>query len=185
MTTEQVLQEISDVMKQNTECKRNSNEALTHATNVIRNMAKSAKDYEQRLKEEYERGVNDGFVACKQLACCVGEGGLPLNVIEDFFDMRSLSEITAKYSPIEIVQKLKVCEEVESQVEDELNIGDVVRLIYENDHCASLAYEGIYVGGDETVNWLLMSGSHAPTWFHKTKYSIVKTGKHVDLFKEV
>lgn len=171
MGTENTLKEISDAIKLNNESKRTTNEALSHAGNVIRNL-------EKKLKEEYERGTKDAWDLACDICCSTAFGGLSAKQLEIVFGLSNTSDVMDQYS----YEKAKKAMSVYStKIEEEPIVkGDVVICTADNGDGDTI--EGIFCGdnGDDHF-YLLIKEYECVQRYPSYIWSLSKTGKHVDL----
>ncbi len=171
MTTENILKEMSDAIKLNNESKVTTNEALCHASNVIRSL-------EKKLKEEYERGTKDAWDLACDICCSTAFGGLSAKQLEIVFGLSNTSDVMDQYS----YEKAKKAMSVYSTKieEDSIVKGDVVICTADNGNGDTI--EGIFCGDNGDDHFYLLTKEYECVQRYPSYiWSLSKTGKHIDL----
>lgn len=169
MTNEQILNEISLVMKDNNKVKVGVNEALTHAANAIRKM-------EKERDAAYDDGLNDGVDLYTKLYNLAGDGGLPIKTIQDIYGC-NVGNVMKQYTPKEALNKLREYEsDNQKTVTDEIVRGDEVVC-----EASGSTIRGIYLGASLHSYWVVFPEDEIPQSLTKSMWILTKTGKHVDL----
>ena len=179
MTNENILKEISDAIKLNNESKVTTNEALCHASNVIRSL-------EKKLKEEYERGCKDAWNLACYICCSTAFGGMTAERLDMVFGKNNAAAVMDNYSYENAKKKMDeflAKEEEKNKKRNGLVIGDVVKVYA---WCIVLPghkheFEAIFCGNDDDHYYVLSKEDDGLQRLHKDDWLLIKTGKHVDL----
>ena len=183
MNSECVLKEIEAATKLNSESKRTTNDALSHAAGVIRSLEKELKAYETDEKD-YKRGCKDAWDLACDICCSTAFGGLTNEQLEMVFGKDTTMGVMDNYSYERAKELMDRYEEKkkkkEGSLDDPIIQGDVV--IYTRLHtnyCNQL--EGIFCGIDADSYYIILKDNYCTQILPICEYTLSKTGKHVDL----
>lgn len=114
-TTDQILNEIQSAIQLNKDVKAKCNTALTDAISLILH---NEKEMQNRLNEEYKRGMNDAWEIAKQVFddrnyCAI------LNAFE--YDS-TLADVIRNHEPTEVKKQILAYKEEQEKI----HVGDVV-----------------------------------------------------------
>lgn len=166
-TMEQILNEIQNAMTLNKNNVAKCNVALSDAKGFIMH---EEKELQNRLDEEYKRGMNDAWEIAKEL-CDVDYDELCA-----IFNYEEVEQIIKCFTPLEVKEKIAIY-----RTEKESNkvcVGDVVKdmnddtmaTILDYDHDTNLAGEGY---------WMVFTENGCVESWCENEF--VKTGESVDV----
>lgn len=187
MTNEEILQEMRDAIKLNNEAKAKTNEALTHAANIITKLTIKDSDI---LSKEYERGIKDAWDLAMNIC---GYGHMSYDELGELFNTRNIATIIGKYDYASVKKKMdEYMSNRRSTVTKttELVRGDVVECEgmpneYEYDRFKGVFFGDTHPGKNETgVYHVLTKECIEPLALPKDSWFLRKTGKHIDIFTE-
>ena len=187
MTYEEILQEMRDVMKLNTEARRKSNDALTHAANVI---TKVATEDPKLLAKEYERGATDAWVLAAKIGCSPDVGGLGSSKLKDIYGDYNYTNIMMNYDYISAKQKMdeyKIKENLKKEAAEcnSLVMGNIVECEGMVNEYEYGKFKGIFLGDshpgekENGAYCVLAKGCELPMMLSKDNWILRKTDNHV------
>lgn len=167
-TKEQILIEIQNAMTLNKDNVAKCNSALSDAKSLIMH---EEKELQNRLDEEYKRGMNDAWEIAKEFCKVSYDESM------DIFGTDSVDQIIKKYTLLEIKDKISSHNTKENE-ENKIHVGDVVQdknddtkatiLDYDND--TNLVSEGY---------WLVFTENGCVKSWCENEFT--KTGESVDV----
>ncbi|RKI83846.1 hypothetical protein D7V90_08125 [bacterium 1xD42-87] len=166
-TSEQILNEIQSAIQLNKNAKAKCNTALTDAISLILH---NEKELQNRLDEEYKRGLNDAWEIAKEVFddrnyCAI------LNVFE--YDS-TLAEVIRNHNPIEVKKKILAYKEEQEKI----RAGDVVQDNNDGTKATILDYDAETSLEDERYWMVYTENRCVESWCENT---FTKTGESVDV----
>lgn len=166
-TSEQILNEIQSAIQLNKNVKAKCNTALTDAISLILH---NEKELQNRLDEEYKRGLNDAWEIAKEVFddrnyCAI------LNVFE--YDS-TLAEVIRNHNPIEVKKKILAYKEEQEKI----RAGDVVQDNNDGTKATILDYDAETSLEDERYWMVFTENRCVESWCEN---AFTKTGESVDV----
>lgn len=116
LTSEQIIEEIKLAMTLNSNTKAKCNETLTHAMSFI---IHEAKELEDRLVKEYERGLKESWEIAREL-CKTG-----YSECSEIFGDETVEYVIKNYNPLKVKSMMESYkEEKESK---KIFVGDIIK----------------------------------------------------------
>lgn len=167
-TKEQILTEIQNAMTLNKDNVAKCNSALSDAKSLIMH---EEKELQNRLDEEYKRGMNDAWEIAKEF-CKISN-----DESKDIFGTDSVEQIIKKYTLLEIKDKI-LSHNTEWNEENKIQVGDVVQdknddtkaTILDHDSDTNLVGEGY---------WMVFTENGCVESWCENEFT--KTGESVDV----
>lgn len=162
-TMEQILNEIQNAMTLNKNNVAKCNVALSDAKGFIMH---EEKELQNRLEEEYKRGMNDAWEIAREIIKCN-------DTQPEIFNGSSIEYLINTSSPIEIRNRI-------SSYKEELNkvhIGDIVR--YKSDGEKAVVLDSSLYGKVEYGYWSALTENGEVVNWHESDFT--KTGENVDI----
>lgn len=113
-TTEEVLNEIQVAMISNNELKRKSNIALNDALSLILH---NQKELQERLDEEYKRGMNDAWEIAREIHSDYNE------FTNIYGEKSTINYVIQNSTPLEVKEKIATYRKEVNKI----HVGDVVQ----------------------------------------------------------
>lgn len=182
MTNEEILQEMRDAMKLNNEAKKLTNEALTHAANVV---AKATVEGPDMLTKEYERGIKDAWYLAMNIC---GYGHMTYDELGELFNTRNIATIIGNYDYTFIKKRMDEYMSKDESAITELVRGDIVECKGMLNEYEYSSFKGVFFGDTHPgkkeigIYHVLTKESIEPLALPKDEWFLGKTGAHVDIF---
>lgn len=116
-TSEQILVEIGSAMELNKNTRAKCNTALSDAMSLIQH---SEKELQNRLEEEYKRGMNEAWEIAKEFC------KISFDESMDIFGTDNIDQIIREYTFHEIKNKILSYNTKENE-ENKIHVGDIVQ----------------------------------------------------------
>lgn len=167
-TTEEILNEIQVAMISNNELKRKSNIALNDALSLILH---NQKELQERLDEEYKRGMNDAWEIAREIHSDYNE------FTNIYGEKSTINYVIQNSTPLEVKEKIATYRKEVNKI----HVGDVVQNKNNNTKATILDC-------DRNTNFVLMDEKY---WMVFTENRCVeswceneftKTNKSVDVY---
>ena len=176
---EDLIKQIDEVTKQNTEYLRDMNVSLNHIRGGI---CKSTKNAEE---EGYDRGLNDDWEIARKTVHLPSNGGYTHKEMVSIFGRTCVNDILERFTAVEVMDRVKKYEEQRKKKEEQekeaqtFKRGDVVM-------CHSIIYPPdsrlvVYIGETEHDYDVLYRDHNITQLVSKENYYLTKTDKHIDL----
>ena len=178
MTTEELLQDILEAKKLNSDVKSRIDTVLNYAYSAIR-------DSDKKSNEEYKKGTKDAWELARQIICDINQDGMSSNELQDIFGSWYSGNIMKKYTYDESKKLLDDYEEYHGQNKDnktdydEFDRGDVVIC---KDITGKDSHEGIFCGiSADRCYYIMFKHCNNIKKMPMENWHLTKTGKHIDL----
>lgn len=167
-TKEQILLEIQKAMTLNKDNIEKCNSALSDAKSLIMH---ETKEFQNRLDEEYKRGMNDAWEIAKEFCKIQFDESITI------FGTDSVDQIIRKHTLFEIKDRIS-SHNAKKNEKNKIHVGDVVQnndddtkaTILDNDHNTNLVGEGYWI--------VFTENGCVESWY---KDNFTKTGETVDV----
>lgn len=168
LTNECILEDIKAAMELNKNSKAICNDALTHAMTLIMN---NEKELQNRINEEYERGMNDTWDLARKI-CKFSHDELA-NIFGDY----SVENAITKFTSIEANEKILSYEEEKENDGNKVYVGDVVQCKNDGTKATILDYDS----DDNLENnfWIVFTEIGCVEKWCENNFT--QTGEHVDI----
>lgn len=167
--TEEVLKEIQDAITLNKTAKKKSNTALTNAMSLIMH---ETKELQNRLDEEYKRGMNDAWEIARKLC------KTSYDECSEIFGNSSVEHVIETYDPIAIKKRIASYREEKENELTKIHVGDVVQNNDDSTKATVLDYDVDTSLEDERYWMVFTENGCVETWCENV---FTKTGESVDV----
>ena len=168
-TSEQILVEIGSAMELNKNTKAKCNMALSDAISLIQH---NEKEMQNRLDEEYKRGINDAWEIARVV----------INMEDKEFDNIFDKNLSARYvitnsNPFRVKEKISAYHKAQEDELNKIHVGDVVQ------HIAD-ATKATILDNDSNTNlgmkkWMVFTENGCVESWYEDDFT--KTGESVDI----
>lgn len=163
-TSEQILNEIQNTMALNKNNVAKCNVALSDAKDFIMH---EEKELQNRLEEEYKRGMNEAWEVAREL-CKTG-----YEECSEIFGDSSVETAIKNYTPKEVREKITSYKEEQEKKKEEIIVGSIVMDIDDGQ-------KAIVLDVDKSDNsfWVFTNEGNLECWL---KNNIENTGEFIDV----
>lgn len=169
-TREQILEEIQSAMVLNKNLRAKCNTALSDAISFIQH---SEKELQNRLVEEYKRGMNNAWEIVREV----------INMEDEEFDSIFDKNLSARYvitnnTPLEVQEKIITFHKQKETEANKIHVGDVVQDNNDNTKATVLDLDVDTSLEDENYWMVFTENECVETWCENM---FTKTGDFIDV----
>lgn len=168
-TSEQILVEIGSAMELNKNTRAKCNTALSDAISLIQH---NEKEMQNRLDEEYKRGMNDAWEIVREV----------INMKNEEFNNIFDKNLSARYvitnsNPFRVKEKISAYYKAQEDESNKIHVGDVVQHIADKTNATILDNDS-NVDLDDKKWMVFTENGCVESWFED---DFSKTGESVDV----
>lgn len=180
MVHEQILKDIDELIMTNRVVRQNMNMTEFEKDAFRRNndiLSKARHIIKNGFAGEYERGLNDAWELTRKIGCSIPNGGYTITELKMIFGSMDMCDVFNDNSTCqEALAKVEEYEKKKAEEESKkLVAGDVVTYFSNMSKTAIFLYESF------KDYWILIEAGECPQSLSKDRFTLKKTGKHVDL----
>lgn len=171
----EILEKIEEIRKENIKHSQ-------HVAWVLDNMKRYVERGNNETISNYEKGAKDAWMLIHKITNNIEDGGLSVDELMYLFGYNTAFAIIRNYTYEEIKNKIEEHEKFKSSknvITENIKLtrGDIV-CCYSDD---LTTFEGVYLGGDNYNYQVLEKNKVLPKIISKRRWTVIKTGKHIDL----
>ena len=168
-TNEQIIKEIYDAMQVNKDVRAKCNTALSDAISLVQHIEKEMQD---RLVEEYNRGMNDAWETAREILTTYHD------ICPRIFGEPSAEYVIRAYAPNRAKSKIESYNEETRKENNKVHVGDVVKSKEDETKATVLDCDELTTLEDERYWTVFTENGCVETWCED---DFTKTGESVDV----